>query len=109
MDEEQAKKLKNKLHLLTWFIVRCEEKDPLEQDENEWHPDFEEAVSSILYVNEHMYIEEDDMHQLNNFYKKWSNRYQRLGFLDKDVAEFNIKEDELEKRVKEYHQSKKDE
>lgn len=87
MNEKQALRLKNKLHLLTFFIVKCELEDPLEEDENEWHPDFEEAISLILYVNEHGYIEEEEMHQMNSLYKKWKNRFDRLRFFDKDIDE----------------------
>lgn len=86
MDEEQAIRLKNKLHLLTFFIVQCEKEDPLEEDENEWHPDFEEAISSILFVNEHGYLEEEEMHNLNDLYSKWSDRFDRLGLSDRPVT-----------------------
>jgi hypothetical protein len=104
MNEEQARKLKNKLHLLTFFIVNCEEEDPLEENENEWHTDFETAISAILFVNEHGYIEEDDMHEMNNLYKKWSDRYERLGFMEKDVSEFDV-EPELEEQLRDFYNS----
>lgn len=96
MDEKQALRLKNKLHLLTFFITQCEEEDPLEEDENEWHPDFEEAISSILFVNEHGYLNEDQMHKFNDMYGKWSDRFDRLGLADRPVEEW---EDGLEDEI----------
>lgn len=87
MNKDQAFRIKNKLHLLTFFIVKCELKNPLEEDENQWHPDFEEAISLILFVNEHGYIEEDEMHQMNNLYSKWIDRFERLGFFDQPIDE----------------------
>lgn len=96
MDEQQALRLKNKLHLLTFFITQCEEEDPLEEDENEWHPDFEEAISSILFVNEHGYLNEDQMHKFNDMYGKWSSRFDRLGLSDRPVEEW---EDGLEDEI----------
>lgn len=96
MNEEQALRLKNKLHLLTFFITKCELEDPLEEDENEWHPDFEEAISLILFVNEHGYIEEEEMHQMNNLYSKWKDRFDRLGFFDQPIDKVA---DDLEEEV----------
>lgn len=93
IDKEQAIKLKNKLHLLTFFITQCEEVDPLEKDENEWHPDFEEAVSAILFVNEHGYLEEQEMHNLNDMYTKWSRRFEKLGLADKSADEWREERD----------------
>lgn len=88
MDEKKALQIKNKLHLLTFFITQCEEEDPLEEDENEWHPDFEEAISSILFVNEHGYLNEDQLHKFNDMYSKWSDRFDRLGLSDREVEEW---------------------
>ena len=110
MNKEQAFRLKNKLHLLTFFITKCELKDPLEEDENEWHPDFEEAISLILFVNEHGYIEEEEMHQMNDLHSKWLNRFERLGFFDKSIDEVaGDLEDEvyalLEKHYENYNDS----
>lgn len=116
MDKEQAIQLKNKVHLLTFFIVTCEE-EVLENEsrssvshdwvpeEDEWHPDFEEAVSAILYINEHGYLEEDDMHSLNNMFRKWEDRFERLGLNDVSPQEWNNKreiEDDLYKLLKKY-------
>lgn len=93
IDEQQAVRLKNKLHLLTFFITQCEEVDPLEEDENEWHPDFEEAVSAILFVNEHGYLEEEEMHELNDLYSKWSQRFEDLGLADKPPSQWREEKD----------------
>jgi hypothetical protein len=102
MDEEKALQLKNKIHLLTYFIVKCEQEDPLEEDENEWHPDFEQAISQILFVNEHGYLEEEQMHELNNLYSKWLDRFDRLGFTDQPLSEHSDLEDEIFELLKKH-------
>lgn len=99
MDKEQAKNLKNKIHLLTFFITQCEKVDPLETDENEWHPDFEEAISQILFVNEHGYLEEDEMHELNELFGKWSRRFRQLGLHDEDLETWTTGEDAVEGEI----------
>lgn len=88
IDREQAIRLKNKVHLLTFFITKCEEHEPLEEDENEWHPDFEEAVKSILYLNEHGYLQEQELHEFNDNFNKWLKRFKDLGLADRPVEEW---------------------
>jgi len=103
--EEQAIRIKNKLHLLTFFITACEEKEPLEEDENEWHPDFEEAISSILFVNEHGYLEESEMHNFNDLFQTWGERFKKLGLNEISADEWKEKadiEDEIYVMLKDY-------
>lgn len=87
-DKEKAKQLKNKIHLLTFFITKCEEEDPLEEDEDEWHPDFEEAIAAALKVNEHGYLDENELHEFNDLCKKWANRFRKLGLDEVPLREW---------------------
>jgi len=99
MNEQEAIRLKNKIHLLTFFITQCEEVDPLEEDENEWHEDFEQAISQILFVNEHGYLEEDEMHRLNELYQKWSKRFEKLGLDEKPLETWREGENAIEDEI----------
>lgn len=83
---EQALRLKNKCHLITFFITQCEETDPLETDENEWHPDFATCIEAILRINEHGAISEDEIHKMNDLYSKWYKRFQELGLDEEDYS-----------------------
>jgi len=95
---EETRRIKNKCHLLTFFIVNCEEEDPLEEDENEWHPDFEETIQSILKLNEEGYLPEDQLHRFNDLFNKWSNRFEKLG-LDEVPLQKWKEEDKLEDEI----------
>jgi hypothetical protein len=104
-EEDYTLRIMNKLHVLTFFITQCEEEDPLEEDENEWHPDFKEAVESILKVNEEGVLSEKRMNNLNDMYKKWANRFDRLGLSDRPIESWETKiEDEIYDEVKEHYE-----
>lgn len=99
MNEKKARQIKNKIHLLTFFITQCEEEEPLEEDEEKWHPEFEEAIKQILFVNEHGYLNEDKLHELNELFQKWSKRFEELGLDQKPVTHWKNGEDALEDEI----------
>ena len=103
--EDYALRIMNKIHVLTFFITQCEEEVPLEEDENEWHDDFKEAVECILKVNEEGVLSEDRMNNLNDMYKKWANRFDELGLSDRPIESWEGKiEDEIYDEVKEHYE-----
>jgi hypothetical protein len=96
MDKDYTVKLMNKIHVLTFFITQCEEVEPLASDPEEWHPDFEEAVNSILMLNEDGNLSENKMHEFNELYQKWSSRFDELGLSDRPIEDW---EGEIEEEI----------
>ena len=97
-NEDKAIQIKNKVHLLTFFIVACEEEKPLEEDEDEWHPEFEDAIAAVLKINEDGYLDQEEMHEFNDLFKKWGNRFEQLG-LDEVPVERWREEEDLEEEI----------
>lgn len=91
MEQEFTEELMNKLHVLTFFITQSEEVDPLEPGDEKWHPDFEEAINTILMVNEKGNLPEDKMHRFNEMYQKWSRRFDEVGLSDRPIEEWEGK------------------
>lgn len=97
-DKNKAIEIKNKVHLLTFFIVACEEEKPLEDEEDEWHPDFENAIAAVLKINEDGYLDQEEMHEFNDLFNKWGNRFEKLG-LDEVPVERWREEENLEDEI----------
>jgi len=75
--DEELWTFMNKVHVVTYLIIRCEEEDPLRENESKWHPDFDDAVSVILDLQHRETPSE--IEPLNELFEKWRDRFYDLG------------------------------
>ena len=93
--KDKVIELKNKIHILNYFIVRSEMEEPLEENENEWHEDFEEAIKKILFLNENGYLSKETLHNFNESFRKWRQRYNELGLNETPISELPYLDEDL--------------
>jgi hypothetical protein len=57
-------------------------------------------------VNENGYLSEDKMHQFNQMYQNWSQRFDELGLSDRPIEEWEGEiEDEIYELIKDHYSS----